>query len=79
MQRQTDQLGRLSIPVEMRRQLGIKNGDMVDIECTGSKIIIKKAYETDVIDRIKSLVQIITVKHSDIDELSELETLIDML
>lgn len=79
MQRQTDALGRLSIPCDMRRQLGINNGDMVDIECTGSKIIIKKAYETDVIEKIKSIVQMIAIKHSDIDELSELETLIDML
>ena len=40
MIRNTDELGRLVIPKEMRIQLGIENGGQVRIEQKGKKIII---------------------------------------
>lgn len=40
MIRNTDELGRLVIPKEMRAQLGIENGGQVRIEQKGKKIII---------------------------------------
>lgn len=46
MNRKIDQLGRLSIPAEMREELGIKNGDKVTIELKDDKIIITK-YEKE--------------------------------
>lgn len=40
MNRGIDKLGRLVIPKEMRKQLGLENGDKVNFECKDNKIII---------------------------------------
>lgn len=40
--RQLDNLGRLVLPVEMRRDLHLHNDDSVSIEREGNKIILKK-------------------------------------
>lgn len=45
MNRKLDKLGKLTIPVEMRKELGIKNGDKVNIELKDDKIIITKYVE----------------------------------
>ena len=47
MNRKIDQLGRLSIPAEMRKELGIKNGDKVNIQLKGDEIIITKYEKKD--------------------------------
>lgn len=59
MNRKIDDLGRLVIPKEMRKQLGIKNNDPVNIECTGDKIIITNPNKKDdfkefILNEIKS-------------------------
>lgn len=40
--RNIDELGRVVIPKEMRRKLGISNGDPVDINLSGDKITIER-------------------------------------
>ena len=40
--RQLDQLGRVVLPVELRRGLNINNGDSLEIFTEGSEIILKK-------------------------------------
>lgn len=40
MNRKIDELGRITLPKEMRTTLGINPSDPVNIECTGDKIII---------------------------------------
>lgn len=47
MNRSFDKLGRIVIPVEMRKQLGINNNDPVNIKCTGDKIIITNPEKID--------------------------------
>ena len=44
--RQLDALGRVVIPVEMRRKLNISSGDHVEIFSESDSIIIKKAGES---------------------------------
>lgn len=55
MNRNIDTLGRLVIPKEMRKQLGIKNCELVNIECSGDKIIITNPSEIDYKERIDKL------------------------
>ena len=43
--RNIDELGRIVIPKEMRKMLGIANNDPVEISCDGESIIIKKYKE----------------------------------
>lgn len=40
MERNIDDLGRLCLPIEYRKQLGLENGDSVRIELKGKKIIV---------------------------------------
>ena len=42
MIRNIDELGRVVIPKEMRRKLGIGNNDPVDISVEGERIVIEK-------------------------------------
>lgn len=44
--RQLDALGRVVIPIEMRRNLNIENRDSVEIYADNDSIIIKKAGES---------------------------------
>ncbi|WP_432649142.1 AbrB/MazE/SpoVT family DNA-binding domain-containing protein [Huintestinicola sp.] len=44
--RQLDALGRVVIPIEMRRNLNIENRDSVEIYAEDDRIIIKKAGES---------------------------------
>lgn len=59
MNRKIDDLGRLVIPKEMRKQLGIKNNDSVNIECTGNKIIITNPSEIDYKSRCDKAIEYI--------------------
>ena len=47
MNRKLDKDGKLTIPIEMRRELGIKNGDRVSFELKDDKIIITKYKEKE--------------------------------
>ena len=40
--RSVDELGRIVVPKEMRRKMGIENGDPVEIYVDGDKIILTK-------------------------------------
>lgn len=44
--RKVDELGRVVLPIELRRSLGIGEKDALEIYVDGDKIILKK-YETD--------------------------------
>lgn len=55
MIRRVDKNGRLVIPAEMYRELGINNMDEVEIFSTESGIVIKKHYSSNIKSDIKSL------------------------
>jgi len=38
--RQVDELGRIVLPIELRKQMGIQDGDKMDITIKGSQIIL---------------------------------------
>ena len=40
MRRKIDDVGRLVIPIEMKREIGLENGSEVDMELEGNKIIL---------------------------------------
>lgn len=72
MKRKIDSLGRLVIPAEMKKQLEIKNCELVNIECTGNKVIITNPSEVDykaIIDKaitnIDILIEIIKEQPTD--------------
>ena len=41
--RQIESLGRICLPIKMRRDIGLKTGELVTIETIGNEIIIGKA------------------------------------
>lgn len=41
--RRIDELGRITIPKEMRRNLNINDGDMIDISSDGDGIVLSKS------------------------------------
>jgi AbrB family transcriptional regulator, transcriptional pleiotropic regulator of transition state genes len=43
--RRIDELGRLVLPVELRRLLGIEDGDSLDIYVDGDRIVLQKVEE----------------------------------
>lgn len=57
--RRIDDLGRITIPMEMRRNLNINDGDMIDISADGDGIILSKSKtmtaEAKIIAAIKTL------------------------
>ena len=57
MNRKIDELGRLVVPKEMRKKLGINSNDPVNIECTGDKIIITNPSEVDYKARIDKAIE----------------------
>ena len=40
--RKVDELGRIVIPIEVRKELGIKDGKSLDISIINNKIILEK-------------------------------------
>jgi AbrB family transcriptional regulator, transcriptional pleiotropic regulator of transition state genes len=40
--RKVDQLGRVVLPVEVRRTLGLREGDLVDVALEGDRILLTK-------------------------------------
>ncbi len=58
--RRIDDLGRIVIPKETRKILGISNGDPVEIYTEGNSVVIKKYETCDSTDRISSLIKFFT-------------------
>lgn len=46
MIRKLDELGRIVIPIEIRNQYDLKEGDKIEIEEKGNKIILRKHKDT---------------------------------
>nr|DAQ61942.1 MAG TPA: Transition state regulatory protein abrB HOMODIMER BIOINFORMATICS [Caudoviricetes sp.] len=46
MIRKLDELGRIVIPIEIRNQYNLKEGDKIEIEEKGDKIILRKHKDT---------------------------------
>lgn len=46
--RKVDELGRVVIPVELRRVLGIEERDSLEIYMDGDKVILKKYVSTEI-------------------------------
>jgi AbrB family transcriptional regulator, transcriptional pleiotropic regulator of transition state genes len=40
--RKVDQLGRVVLPVELRRTLGLREGDLVEVALEGARILLTK-------------------------------------
>ncbi len=45
MARKVDDLGRIVLPVELRRLHGIKTGDALEISVDGDAIVLRKLYQ----------------------------------
>lgn len=58
--RRIDDLGRVVIPKETRKILGISNGDPVEIYTEGNSVVIKKYETSDSTDRISNLIEFFT-------------------
>ena len=57
MNRKLDNLGRVTIPVEMREQLGLASGENVKLEIKGKKIIITNPKDDfDIEQHIKEVI-----------------------
>ena len=46
MSRKVDELGRIVIPIEIRRSLGIEEGTLIDMSLNGHDIILRKVNKT---------------------------------
>ena len=59
IRRRFDDLGRVVIPKEMRKSLNIEAGDLVDISCVNSEIILKpiNTLTNNRIDKIKHIIK----------------------
>lgn len=42
--RKVDELGRIVIPIDVRKQLGIKEGKTLEISIENNKIVLEKKY-----------------------------------
>jgi transcriptional pleiotropic regulator of transition state genes len=40
--RRIDQLGRVVVPVELRRLLGLRDGDLLDISADGDRLVLRR-------------------------------------
>jgi len=40
--RKVDQLGRVVLPVELRRTLGLREGDLVEVALEGTRVVLTK-------------------------------------
>lgn len=47
MERKIDELGRIVIPKDLRKQLGVKNGDPVKLKFADGNIVISKTSENE--------------------------------
>ncbi len=54
--RRVDDLGRIVIPKEIRRALGIKEGEPLEIYTEENTVIFKKYEEVDTIQSIRNLI-----------------------
>lgn len=48
MFRKVDELGRIVIPIEIRKQLKINEGDTLNIVVENQKIILEKSFDLDI-------------------------------
>lgn len=71
MVRKIDDLGRIVIPKEIRRQLGIKEGDSLEIFINEDEIVLRK-YNTSI--GLKELVRRLNNEFSDVKNEMETET-----
>lgn len=61
MQRNIDNTGRLVIPIEFRKQLGLENGDPINMQLKGNKIILSNPKnELDIEEYIKGELALLT-------------------
>lgn len=44
--RETDKLGRIVLPIELRKSLGINEGDKIEVLTEGNSIILRKQNQT---------------------------------
>lgn len=58
MNRKIDNLGRISIPKEMRDKIGLANGDEVKLESSGDKIILSNPNNFDLEEYIMQQIEI---------------------
>lgn len=59
MKRKIDDLGRLVIPMEIRKELKINNGDSVNIEVVDNKVVVTNTNEInykEIVEEIKDYV-----------------------
>ena len=53
--REIDELGRVVIPSDFRKELGMKPGEKVEIYTDGGRVILKRVVKTDPLSEISNL------------------------
>lgn len=53
--REIDELGRVVIPSDFRKELGMKSGEKVEIYTDGGRVILKRVVKTDPLSEISNL------------------------
>lgn len=80
--RRIDNLGRIVIPMEIRRTFQIREGDPIEIFC-GSDVIMLQKYDMSrsVLDRVKKLSDSINDEMGkiDLEKKNEIEKLLDQI
>jgi AbrB family looped-hinge helix DNA binding protein len=46
---------RIVVPAQIRRALGLKPGDLLNVEVEGDRIVVKRQDPTDPLERLRSL------------------------
>lgn len=83
MNRKIDDMGRIVIPKEMRKKLGLNNGEEVNIELAGDKVVISNPNSFDLKKYIEEEINELREIHQERDftreEGTKLNTLRDIL
>ena len=72
--RRIDKLGRITIPMEMRNNLGICTGDMIDIDADGDGIVLSKSADITSKEKLIGAISVID-EYSSLTDSMDAETM----
>lgn len=75
--RRVDDLGRVVIPKEIRRSLGIREGEALEILTEGRDTVCFRKYGTNLVDEIDHLVDVIETYIDDYEKMAQIKKRLD--
>lgn len=57
--RRTDDLGRIVIPKEIRRKMGVRDGEPMEIYTDGDNTVSFRKYQTNMVDEVRTMEEVI--------------------